>query len=113
MRATVGVLAVLAGCGLAAAADEKYASKEATFKVAFPKGAKVAATRSDAGGVKQHTFTVKDGDKEYIVVYLVLPESAKGVTPKDLFDGGEKGGVRKSGGKLARSEDLTFGPDKL
>src|SRR5438309_12030397 len=113
MRATVGVLAVLAGCGLAAAADEKYASKEATFKVAFPKGAKVAATQSDVGGLKQHKFEVKDADKEYVVVYLVLPESAKNVTPKALFDGGEKGGVRQSGGKLVTSKDLTAGPDKL
>src|SRR4051812_5837176 len=113
MRATTGVVAVLIGCLSAAAADEKYTSKDGKFAVAFPKAAKVAATAQDAGGMKMHTFTAKDGDKSYMVMYMDLPEAAKDAPAKAILDGMEKGSVQKSGGKLVSSKDLAFGKDKL
>src|SRR4051794_20821737 len=113
MRATTGVLAVLVGCLFAAAADEKYASKDGKFAVAFPKAAKVDATTQDVGALKTHLFAAKDGDKSYTVMYLDLPDEAKAAPAKTLLDNMEKGSVQKSGGKLVTSKDLAFGKHKL
>jgi hypothetical protein len=115
MRATAGLLAVLLGCGPAAAADEKYASKEGKFKVAFPKDAKVTTKKQDAGNNMSLNLFVAEqgGDRAFAVMYMVLPEMAKDVPAKTIMDGGMKGMVTKGGGKVAKQKDMTFGKDKL
>ena len=112
MRAAIGVVAVLAGCGLAVAADGKYESKDGKFKVAFPKDAKVKTVDQTAGATKINMFVADGGDKAHLVMVMSLPDEVKTVPAKTLLDKVEKGPAQK-GGKLISTRDMTFGPDKL
>ena len=80
MRAAIGVVAVLVGCGLAAAADEKYESKDGKFKVAFPKDAKVKTVNQGAGAAKLNMVVAEGGDKAHLVMFMTLPDEVKNVT---------------------------------
>src|SRR4051812_47665372 len=98
MRAAIGVLAVLAGWWTAAAADEKYESKEGKFKVAIPKGVKVVTSQEDGGnGQKLNAFKAEHGEKLYMMTYFDRPGALKDVPAKELLDALQKGFVQMSG----------------
>src|SRR3954454_16523291 len=109
MRTLLGLVAVLAGCAVAAGADEPFSSKGGKFKVAFPKGAKVTTKQQDGGkGSKLNTFVVDQGAKVFVVMYMVLPENVVAEIPaKTLLDGGVKDWPKK-GEKLVSTKELEF-----
>lgn len=112
-----GVLVVCAG-GLVRAQDDddepmKYKSKEGKFAVAFPAGSKPKVQTQDASGIEVKIYMVDKGDKAYAVMTMLLPEGAEDLPPKTLLDGGQKGAVEKSGAKLLKAKDMSFGPKKL
>ena len=115
MRRAVPAALVLVLAGLAAAADanKKFQPKDGSYSIAFPAGADVKTQEQDPGtGVKLNIAMVDAKDRAYGVMHLVLPDSAKGVAARTLLDAGQNGALQKSGGKLLKSEDITFGKDK-
>jgi hypothetical protein len=113
MRATLGLIALAFVCTAAAAAD-KYESKEGKFKVAFPKGAKVSTKQQDGGkGTKMNLVLAEQGDRAFVVMYMTLPDAVVNeLSPKTLLDGGVKDWPKK-GEKLGTVKELAFGPDRL
>jgi hypothetical protein len=111
-----GMLVVCAG-GLVRAQDDdepmKYTSKEGKFAIMFPAGSKVKKQKQDASGIEVNIYMVDKGDQAYAVMTMLLPEGAEDLPPKTLLDGGQKGAVEKSGAKLLKAKDMSFGPKKL
>ena len=114
MRATLGLIALAFVLTAATAADDKYTSKEGKFKVAFPKAAKVVTKQQDGGkGTKMNLFVAEQGDRAFVVMYMVLPDAVVNeLSAKTLLDGGVKDWPKK-GEKLVSTKELEFGPDKL
>jgi hypothetical protein len=115
MRRAVPAALVLALAGLTAAADadRKFVAKDGSYSIAFPTGAEVKTQEQDEGtGVKLNIAMVDARDKAYAVMHLVLPESAKGIPARTLLDAGQSGAIQKSGGKLLKSEEITFGKER-
>ena len=111
-----GILAavVIVFATLAAGADEekKYTSKLGRFAVAFPAGSDVKHTKQMANGLTMSMTVAETQGKSHSVMYMIVPVTAKDVPAKTLIDGAEKGMVDKTGGKLLKSKDFTFGTRK-
>ncbi len=116
MRQLLAALAVVV-CGAltaGAADDEKYASKDGKYTIQFPAGTKVKTSTSKAGDIDMYTALAESGaDKAYMVMYMDLPAAVKDIPAKTILDGGQKGALDNSGGKLESAKDITFGKNKL
>lgn len=104
---------VLAGVTAAADAEKKFQPKDGSYSIAFPAGAEVKTQQQDPEtGVKLNIAMVDAKDRAYAVMHLVLPDTAKGIPARTLLDAGQNGALQNSGGKLLKSDEITFGKDK-
>lgn len=113
MRGAFTAVAVLAAVSAAAADDKKYESKDGKFAIAFPAGKEVKTQTQEQGGVKLQIAGVEEKDKARMVMFFDLPAQAKDAPVKTLMDAMQKGALDKSGGKLVKATETTFGAGKL
>lgn len=92
------------------AEDKKHESKDGKFTIVFP--GKPTETVEMSGGQKSPKVALESKGRVFEVLYVDLPEAAKNIPPKTIFDGGEKAALN-NGKKLVSSTDFKFGADKL
>ena len=112
MRRSIALAVLLLAPFSATAADKKYESESGKYKAAFPAG-DVKENTGTAGGLATQQSILQAKGREFEVLFADLPEAAKTLDPKVIFDGGEQGALKDNKRKRLASITFEYGADKL